>query len=165
MFLLKGMIHMTSTYRNKVLKEKMPLSTIQEIYKAKEKYVEIEGYKVRSKEDRYLNFIKHGFKCAKCGIEGKYVNLECNSQKGNHLNVYAEKNGEAVLLTKDHIYPKSKGGLDSIKNYQVLCEQCNITKSDNSPIKLVQALREGYATKKSVERVVKLHKPKALIGI
>ena len=159
------MINMTSTYRNKVLVEKLPLSIIQEIYNQKTKYIEIEGYKVRTKEDRYLNFIKHGFKCSKCGIEGKYVNLECNSQKGNHLNVYAEKNGQAVLLTKDHIYPKSKGGLNNIKNYQVLCEKCNTIKSDNSPVTLVQALRNGYATKKSVERAVKLHKPKALIGV
>ena len=76
-----------------------------------------------------------------------------------------DKNGKAVLLTKDHIYPKSKGGLNNIKNYQVLCEKCNAIKSDNSPVTLVQALRKGYATKKSVERAVKLHKPKALIGV
>ncbi len=159
------MIQMTNVYRNKVLKEKLPLSVIQDTYNAKEKYIEIDGYKVRTKEDRYLNFIEHGFTCSKCGIEGKYVNLECNSQKGNHLNVYAEKDGRPILLTKDHIYPKSKGGLNNIKNYQVLCEECNNIKSDNSPITLVQALRGGYATKKSVERAVKLHKPKTLVGV
>lgn len=156
---------MTNTYRNKVLKEGLPLSIIEEVYNKKEKYVEIEGYKIRTKEDRYLNFIKNGFKCSKCEIEGKYANLECNSQKGNHLNVYAEKDGQAVLLTKDHIYPKSKGGLNNIRNYQVLCEECNAIKSDKSPVTLVQALRNGYATKKSVERAVKLHKPKALVGV
>lgn len=156
---------MANTYRNKVLKKRLPLSIIKEVYNKKEKYVEIEGYKVRTKEDRYLNFIKHGFKCSKCGIEGKYANLEYNSQRGNHLNVYAEKDGQAVLLTKDHIYPKSKGGLNNIRNYQVLCEECNNMKSDKSPVTLVQALRSGYATKKSVERAVKLHKPKALVGV
>ena len=156
---------MTSTYRNEVLKEKLPLSIIQDVYNAKGKYIEIDGYKVKTKDDRYLNFIKHGFKCSRCGTEGKYINLESNSQKGNHLNVYAEKNGQPILLTKDHIYPKSKGGLNNIKNYQVLCEECNNKKSDNSPVTLVQALRKGYATKKSVERAVKSHRPKALVGV
>ncbi len=149
---------------NNILAEKLPLSIIESTYNVEEKYTEIEGCKVKTKDDRYLNFIKHGFKCANCGIEGKYVNLECNYM-GNHLNVYAVENGRAVLLTKDHIYPKSKGGLNNLKNYQVLWEKCNGIKGDNSPIRLAQALQCGYATKRSVEKAVKSHKPKALVGV
>lgn len=146
--------------------ENLPLSCIKQVYKQKGKYAYIGEYKLRSKDDRYLNFITNGFKCNKCGIEGKYVKLENNRKQGYHLNVYAiDKTGKEVLLTKDHIYPKSKGGLDSIKNYQVLCTRCNSKKSDKSPMTLVQALREGYATKKSVEKAVKEHHTKALVGV
>lgn len=151
--------------RNKVLIEKLPLSIIFDTYNNPNKRVRIGQYKVKTKDDRYLNFIKNGFECAICGIKGKYVNLECNNHMGNHLNVYAIKNGDPILLTKDHIYPKSKGGIDNIKNYQVLCEYCNGNKSDNSPINLVTALRNGQATKKSVENAIKMHKPKVLIGV
>ncbi len=151
--------------RNKVLIEKLPLTIIKDTYNSKQKEIEIGKYKVKTKDDRYLNFIKNGFICAKCGIKGEYVNLECNRNNKNHLNVYAIKDGKEILLTKDHIYPKSKGGLDSIKNYQVLCENCNENKADNSPINLVQALRSGQATKKSVEKAVRSGRPKALIGV
>lgn len=152
--------------RNKVLIEHLPLEIIKDTYKNKQNKITINGYKVKTKDDRYLNFIEHGFKCVKCGLEGIYANLECNCKLGNHLNVYGiNEMGQEVLLTKDHIYPKSKGGLDNIKNYQVLCEKCNNEKQDISPIKLVEALRNGQATKKSVERAVKLHKPKALVGV
>lgn len=93
---------------NRILQENLPLSIIKETYNKKEKYTRIKGYRLKTKNDRYLNFIKNGFKCSKCGIEGKYVNLEFCQRLGIHLNVYGIKDGKSILLTKDHIYPKSK---------------------------------------------------------
>jgi CRISPR/Cas system Type II protein with McrA/HNH and RuvC-like nuclease domain len=34
------------------------------------------------------------------------------------------------MYTIDHIYPKSKGGKNSIENYQLLCKYCNEQKGD-----------------------------------
>lgn len=151
--------------RNGVLIERLPLSIIRDTYNSEDRYIEIGKYRVFTKDDRYLNFIKNGFVCAKCGIVGQYANLEYNRINKNHFNVYAIRDEKEILLTKDHIYPKSKGGLDNIVNYQVLCEICNNKKSDNSPETLVQALRNGQATKKSVEKAVKSGRPKALVGV
>jgi hypothetical protein len=38
--------------------------------------------------------------------------------------------GDDVVLHVDHIIPRSKGGKDEIRNYQTLCDKCNIGKSN-----------------------------------
>lgn len=47
-----------------------------------------------------------------------------------HWNLYALKEGEEVLMTKDHIIPKSKGGRNHLSNYQPMCQKCNQEKDD-----------------------------------
>lgn len=39
-----------------------------------------------------------------------------------------DENGKEVLMTKDHIIPKSKGGANDISNYQTMCKRCNEAK-------------------------------------
>lgn len=39
---------------------------------------------------------------------------------------------DGAILHVDHILPRSKGGADSIENYQTLCQTCNIGKSNKS---------------------------------
>lgn len=39
--------------------------------------------------------------------------------------------GSHESLTVDHVIPKSKGGYNSIGNYQTLCFKCNSDKSSN----------------------------------
>ena len=44
--------------RNRVLIEKLPLTIIEDTYNKKQSKTKIEGYNVKTKDDRYLNFIK-----------------------------------------------------------------------------------------------------------
>ena len=97
--------------------------------------IDFDGDPLKANSPRYTLFFTKGFKCVKCGIEGKYFAKErdpsSNSNK-YHLNLYAlDENGKEVLMTKDHIIPKSKGGKNKLENYQTMCCRCNNNKGDN----------------------------------
>lgn len=101
-------------------------------YKVKKVKIGRDLIKVHS--DRYKTFFAKGYKCECCGIEGSFFAKEKhrghNSNK-YHLNLYGiNDKGEEVLMTKDHILPKSKGGKDNISNYQTMCCICNERKGD-----------------------------------
>jgi HNH endonuclease len=86
---------------------------------------------------RLITFKVKGLKCAQCGIEGKYFvkersNGEIKSQF-YHFNLYAiDSEGMEVLMTKDHIVPRSKGGKNHISNLQTMCFICNEKKGNAS---------------------------------
>ena len=92
------------------------------------------GNSVKMTSMRYRLFATKGLKCVKCGIEGSFFSLEkCHSEKSDrfHFNLYGiDKKGRPVLMTKDHIQPKAKGGLNSLKNLQTMCVNCNAKKAD-----------------------------------
>lgn len=94
--------------------------------------VEIDGDIVKGNSQRYQTFFTKGLKCSCCGIEGAYFAKEKKARdKSYHLNLYAlDENGEEVLMTKDHIKPRSKGGKDHIDNYQTMCIKCNLKKGN-----------------------------------
>jgi len=75
---------------------------------------------------RFLTFKVDGIKCHHCGLEGSFFSLDkFQMDKSPHLNLYAIKDGKEVLMTSDHIIPKSKGGSNGISNRQCLCHKCN----------------------------------------
>ena len=93
-----------------------------------------DGDMIKMSSLRLQCFAKYGTKCVKCGIEGKYFYKE--KGRGSdldiyHLNLYAiDKNGKEILMTKDHIDPKSKGGANDLDNLQPMCQHCNTAKAN-----------------------------------
>ena len=91
---------------------------------------EYDGYPVKTFSQRYEVF-RNNTKCVVCGLEATHYRLERQiGAKNYHFNLYAIKNGEEVLFTKDHILPASKGGKNTLDNYQTMCQFCNQEKAD-----------------------------------
>lgn len=102
--------------------------------------------------DRYKLFKTKGVKCCECGIEGKYFAKErMHTCKTYHFNLYAiDKNGNEMLMTKDHIIPKSLGGKDAMDNYQVMCYECNYKKGNGLTTAVnVEKVQSRYIKKES----------------
>lgn len=70
--------------------------------------------------------------CVDCEIEGTVYIMESHHMDVSpHLNLYAiDAEGKMILMTKDHILPRSKGGLDVQENYQTMCQLCNARKGN-----------------------------------
>lgn len=83
------------------------------------------SYHVKMNSDRYFVFNNNRF-CVSCGIEGTKMILDMNfGDCSPHFNLYAEEKGRLILMTKDHILAKSKGGKDDLSNYATCCSVCN----------------------------------------
>lgn len=75
--------------------------------------------------------------CAACKVKGDHFWAEANSKFPNgkpcgwHLNLYAfNYHGDPVMMTLDHIRPRTKGGTKASNNIQLLCNRCNSIKQD-----------------------------------
>jgi len=93
--------------------------------------VNFDGHMVNMASDR-LKLFFNNHTCIMCGIEGSFFALESNNEsEGYHFNLYAlDSLGNEILMTKDHIIPKSHGGKNRIDNYQTMCTKCNSLKGD-----------------------------------
>ena len=134
-------------------KETYPLERVfGYIAKGSEKKT-FDGDLVKIASDRLHTFYHKGTKCVSCGVEGSFFakerhmkSVKIKNKKGRtigrerfpdlessfHFNMYGiNEDGREVLMTKDHIIPKSKGGKNGLSNYQTMCTKCNAKKADN----------------------------------
>jgi len=96
-------------------------------------------YCVKMQSDKFDCF-RINTKCVVCQLEGTLMGLDLQGNNTPHFNLYAQRaDGTLVLMTKDHIVPRSRGGEDHIDNYQTMCEHCNCLKQ-NHPL-TIQGLR------------------------
>lgn len=90
-------------------------------------------FSVNSFSERYLTFEKN-HSCVSCGLIADFMALERTNGTPvgkYHFNLYGvDDEGREVLFTKDHILPKSKGGMNHLSNYQTMCNICNEKKGN-----------------------------------
>lgn len=106
--------------------------------------IEVDGYNVYTRSLRYMTFYQKGTTCVCCGRKGSYFKLDGDEKsKRRHFNLYCD---DGTVMTKDHIMPKSLGGLDSIENLQPMCKDCNEKKGNGKNESLIHIIgvdREG----------------------
>lgn len=98
----------------------------------------IKGYNIRltdtSKvalmdELKCMRCDNHATHFAICDYTGKHTDSVCKKYQIVFFHIH-EHHG-IIIHTKDHIIPKSQGGLDTFANYQNMCYTCNQDKADS----------------------------------
>jgi len=75
-------------------------------------------------------FWEKGCTCVKCGLSGNKIIKSKAKNSGIHYDLYHWTKDKKVLMTVDHIIPKSLGGTRDISNLQPMCSKCNNKKAD-----------------------------------
>lgn len=98
--------------------------------------VKFHGHMMHMRCTRLLGFRMNGITCVKCGARGAFFAKERYNNDPPHLNLYGfDKQGRQLLLTRDHIKPKAKGGTNHLYNSQTMCLKCNSRKGDDWKVK------------------------------
>lgn len=98
----------------------------------RKKYIHINNIPVRVSDDK-LSLFKRNRKCVKCGLIGEKLLVQNDGISNKaHVQLYGIENDTLILMTIDHIIPRSVGGKRlSITNYQTMCIRCNQRKGNN----------------------------------
>lgn len=144
--------------------ERKGLYTIEEvipfIQKKDQTMVTFDDDEINMGSIRYKVFAEK-LACVNCGIAATFFAKEravywhkpsdryWPTSHRYHFNLYAVTDrGHVVMLTKDHIYPRSQGGSDELDNLQTMCAPCNSRKRDRMP----HETDEQYAARRRAER-------------
>lgn len=80
---------------------------------------------------RLKTFAIHGCTCVRCGRKGDRIIAWEDHGGGLHVDLFSKtKSGDLMLMNRDHILPKSKGGPETIWNLQPMCCKCNTRKAN-----------------------------------
>ena len=91
-----------------------------------EQFFRLDGFNIPTNDLRYETFLNQTY-CVECGLKASFIAIERSDYHGGifHLNLYSLQNGIEVLMTRDHILPKSQNGSEHIENMQTMCTHCN----------------------------------------
>lgn len=100
-----------------------------------------------------LNCLKRSPTCVRCGRVGVIWLLETTDVNRDvpHINLYAVDyrpniKNPLIIMTQDHVMPKSKGGSNKKNNIQTMCIHCNSWKADKTPDQIEDIYGETMGT-------------------
>ncbi len=114
--------------------ERLALLSLQTVFDNLGKSLSINGKDVppiKLNSKRYYCYARKGVTCVRCGIKGQYFAVERQGMSGYHLNLYHLTKGDnEIMITIDHILPRSRGGGNEPSNLQAMCIECNHEKGN-----------------------------------
>jgi hypothetical protein len=124
-------------------------------------YLELFGQRVKLTSLRMQTYTL-GTKCKHCPREAHFFSVERqinDNKQGYHLNLYHQaENGQLIMMTSDHIVPKSLGGSDTeLSNRQCLCTICNSRKGNRMESDLITSEAEHayLAVQSKLKKLIK----------
>lgn len=120
----------------------LAVSHLRDKYNSKRVAANIRHSPYGSLGRRWTCYKLKGFTCVSCNKTATHIivwaeltksNKEGRARRTKGFHVDAFIKDHDMLLTVDHIIPRSKGGENNQKNLQPMCELCNITKGDTIP--------------------------------
>lgn len=103
---------------------------------------------------RVLTLLTRDPVCKGCGHTILFFAVQRNKIDGGdsyHINGWTIKGkGNIVLMTRDHIIPKSLGGSNDVSNSQVMCTKCNSNKASMSDEEFMKCYYKIIKNEKSL---------------